>query len=108
MRLIIILLIINSFFIYFNQKVDNETTNDNEEDDKDLIEQLINNLDNFFSDLIEQLDIENEIIIKEEDLDIDNFNIGDFLSENEYELEDFDDEESIWPERPIPRYKNIV
>lgn len=108
MRLIIILLIINSFFIYFNQKVDNETTNDNEEDDKDLIEQLINNLDNFFSDLIEQLDIENEIIIKEEDLDIDNFNIGDFLSENEYELEDLDDEESIWPERPIPRYKNIV
>ena len=106
MRLIIILFIINSFFIYCNEKVTNDTSN--EDDDKDLIEQLINNLDNFFSDLMDEIDTENEIIINEEDLDIEKFNIEDILSENEYEFEDLDDEESIWPERPIPRYKNIV
>ena len=106
MRLIIIFLLINSFIIYCNQKVTNDTSN--EDDDNDLIEQIINNLDGFFSELIEEIDFDNEIII-DEILDNDIFNIEDIQSENEYEFEDdLDDEESIWPERPIPRYKNIV
>ena len=101
----------NFVLIYCNQKTTNNTSTD---DDDDLIENLINNIDKIFSDIIDELDIENNLIeneiIIDEDLNDYNFNFEDILNENENEngFEDIDDDESIWPERPIPRYKNIV
>lgn len=112
MKILIILLITNIIFIFCNEKNKNDTIGDDEED---IINNLFNDIDKLFNGIMDEIDIENDLIEDELIIDDDlnflkdyNIKFEDILNENEIDGLKDDDDDSIWPERPIPRYKNIV
>ncbi len=117
MKIFLTIFLINIFFIYAKENLKNKTISDSILKE-DLIGNIIEDLDKIISDIFENIEemevdmnddlLENEIIIGD--------NLGDFNFEPDEEiiekkisgLDDTDEDEYIWPERPIPRYQNIV
>ena len=109
MKFILTILLINFIFIKANNNSSNDTLIE-----EDFIGNIINDIDKLVSDIFDELDIQNEfeseiIIIEDEPKEI-IIEYDDKVNEIEIngDLENLNEEESIWPERPVPKFKTIV
>ena len=119
MKIILTIVFINFILISSNESSKKNSTSDSfgEDDTIDnIIEDLSEDLNKIFSEIKDQIEnvfddlvIENEIIIDEELNNINFESDEEFINKLKQGLGDSEEEEkSIWPERPVPKYKNIV
>ena len=119
MKLAELVILISFILIYCEQNEKNDSFIDEEDfDDIDdnTIENLFNNIDKIVSDFIEEIDnlndemIQIDVKLEDDGFNDKNINFEEIIQENVLnDDEDLDEEdESIWPERPIPKYKNII
>ena len=120
MKFILTIIFINFILIYGKEKESNDSISDSILDDNN-IENILEDMNKIFTDIIEEIDfnVENEFIDGDAEIifegDIKDLDINSFFEqiEKEYniikeDIEFEEEDESIWPERPTPKYKFIV
>ena len=123
MKLILAILLIN--FILINTKENLRDTSENDTDSSainDILENLIDNLDNVVDKIVE-LDLdedqlaEEDIMLNNEDLNKikqfffeteDKIKVEEIKEEDEKNINEDNEDQSLWPETPEPQYKFIV
>ena len=119
--LTIILINLEVIFSYINLKNDSSILNN------DTIDNIIEKIDKMISEILDEIDeielnmndddlLDNELalddklkeIITDDNLNEINFETIEIIDGKNNIEEDGEDDESIWPERPTPKYKFIV
>ena len=108
----------NFILIYTKEKELNDSISDSIIDDN-IIENIFEDMDKIFSDIFEEIELngENDFINRDSEIifegDIKDLDIKSIFEQIEIDSKEMKDDleeedESIWPERPTPRYKFIV
>ena len=120
MKFILTIVFLNFILIYAKEKESNDSISDSDSLlDDNIIENIFQDMDKLFSDIVEEIDFngENEFIDGDAEVifsgdiqDIDIKSIFEQIEKDYKELEEDleEEDESIWPERPTPKYKFIV
>ena len=120
MKFILTIVFLNFILIYAKEKELNDSISDSDSLlDDNIIENIFQDMDKLFSDIVEEIDFngENEFIDGDAEVifsgDIQDLDIKSIFEQIEKDYkeieEDLEEEdESIWPERPTPKYKFIV
>ena len=120
MKFILTIVFLNFILIYAKEKESNDSISDSDSLlDDNIIENIFQDMDKLFSDIVEEIDFngENEFIEGDAEVifsgDIQDLDIKSIFEQIEKDYkeieEDLEEEdESIWPERPTPKYKFIV
>lgn len=105
MKLNLTIILINFIIIKMKDNLTYNSSIDNLFEDEEIVDikDIINDIDKFLNDAID--DIDNLNILNNDIIEID---LNDIINDDEYMEEELEENESIWPERPIPQYKFIV
>ena len=120
MKYILTIVFLNFILIYAKEKESNDSISDSDSLlDDNIIEDIFQDMDKIISDIVEEIELngENEFINGEADIifngDIQDLDIKSIFEQIEKDYKDIEEDleeedESIWPERPTPKYKFIV